>query len=205
MPSQVLEERVKWVIATGNRGKQIEFLELLAGLPIDVCSLADFEVISFPEEGLEYEANAIVKARVVAEKLGEIAVADDSGIEVFALEGAPGPFSARYGGESLDDAGRNRRLLQALAGVADSERGARYVCVAALVTPEGDTVVARGECHGRILAAPKGAGGFGYDPIFQPEGFDHAMAEISSEVKNKISHRALALRELWRRWSGVRE
>jgi XTP/dITP diphosphohydrolase len=200
---RVSDEQGKWVIATGNRGKEREIREILEGTRVEVCSLAAFDPITFPEEGLEYEENAIVKARVVAERLGEIAVADDSGIEVFALDGAPGPLSARYGGESLDDAGRVEKLLGTMDSVPDSKRGARFVCVAALATPEGDTVVARGECPGRILRAPRGSGGFGYDPVFQPEEYDLAMAEISSEVKNEISHRARAFRELWRRWTGL--
>ena len=197
------EDQGKWVIATGNRGKEAEIREILEGSGVEVSSLAAFEEISFPEEGLDYEANAIVKARVVAEKLGEIAVADDSGIEVLALDGAPGPLSARYGGEELGDGDRNRKLLGALRDVPDSDRSARYVCVAALVTPEGDAVVARGECQGRILRAPRGEGGFGYDPIFEPDGYNVAMAEISDREKNRISHRALAFRALWQRWTGL--
>jgi len=190
------------VIATENPGKQAEIREILAGKGVEICSLATFDRVDFPDEGLEYEANAVAKARVVAEKLGEIAVADDSGIEVFALDGAPGPLSARYGGESLDDKGRVRKLLSALEGVSPADRGARFVCVAALATPDGDTVIARGECAGRILEAPQGSGGFGYDPVFEPDGYDIAMAEIPSAVKNRISHRALAFRALWQRWTG---
>jgi XTP/dITP diphosphohydrolase len=185
------------VIATGNPGKLREIREILAGYPVALRSLADFEPIAFPDEGAEYEENAIVKARTVASQTGMIAVADDSGLEVDALGGDPGPLSARYGGPGLDDAGRVRTLLEALSHVPEAERGARFVCIAALVTPEGDVQSARGECHGHILREPRGREGFGYDPIFRAEDGEATMAELPADDKNRISHRARAFRALW--------
>ena len=132
-------------------------------------------------------------------------MADDSGIEVDALDGAPGPLSARYGGEGLSDRDRVAKLLTAVNGVPAAKRSARFVCYAALATPDGDTVVAYGECRGLILIAPKGEGGFGYDPIFQPDGYAESMAQIESDIKDRISHRARAMRELYARWSGSPE
>lgn len=190
------------MIATGNPGKQREIAQILRGMSVDVETLARFGPISFPEEGLDYRENAIAKALAVASNIGEIAVADDSGIEVDALAGAPGPLSARYGGAGLTDRDRAAKLLTAVNGVPEAKRSARFVCYAALATPDGDTVVAYGECRGRILIAPKGEGGFGYDPIFQPDGYAQSMAQIESDIKDRISHRARAMRELYARWSG---
>jgi len=152
--------------------------------------------VELPEEGHDYEKNALAKACAAAEASGLPALGDDSGIEVAALAGGPGPGSARYGGPGLDDAGRSARLLHALAATGSSDRRACFVCVAALAAPGGAVISARGECHGRILAAPRGAGGFGYDPIFQPEGYDVSMAELPAQLKNRISHRARALAAL---------
>jgi XTP/dITP diphosphohydrolase len=183
--------------ATSNPGKFEEFRSLLAGLSVEVLSLADQPPVVFPEEGTEYEANAVAKARAVAEALGEWALADDSGLEVDALGGAPGPLSARYGGPGLDDSGRVVRLLGALEDFPQAQaRGARFVCVVALVGPGGEQAIARGECAGRILASVRGDEGFGYDPVFQPQGFEGSMAELGPEVKDQISHRARAFAEL---------
>ncbi|MDE0885283.1 MAG: RdgB/HAM1 family non-canonical purine NTP pyrophosphatase [Myxococcota bacterium] len=183
--------------ATSNPGKLEEFRSLLAELSIEVLSLAGRPPVTFPEEGTEYEANAIAKARAVAEELGEWALADDSGLEVDALGGAPGPLSARYGGPGLDDSGRVARLLAALEEFPQAlERGARFVCVVALVGPGGEQTIARGECSGQILNGVRGDEGFGYDPVFQPQGFDGSMAELGPEVKDQISHRARAFAQL---------
>ncbi|MDP6978851.1 MAG: RdgB/HAM1 family non-canonical purine NTP pyrophosphatase [Myxococcota bacterium] len=189
------DERV-WVIATGNPGKRCEIEAILSHCDVSVRGLSPDESVAFPDEGTDYRENAIEKARAVAAQLGVIGVADDSGIEVDALDGAPGPLSARYGGEGLDDRGRVDKLLAALAGTEGDARGAKFVCHAALVTPEGETVVAYGECRGVILAAPRGRGGFGYDPVFQPEGFDRSMAEVDTATKHQISHRGRAFRDL---------
>ena len=182
--------------ATGNPGKLREFRTLLGDLALEVSSLEGQPRVDFPEEGTDYAVNAIEKARAVAEQLGQWALADDSGLEVSALNGAPGPLSARFGGPDLDDAGRVARLLEALDEVPASDRSARFVCVAALVGPSGERAVARGECSGRILAGVRGAGGFGYDPIFQPDGYEESMAELAGAVKDRISHRGRAFAAL---------
>lgn len=199
----MLSESILWVIASGNPGKQREIARILRGTRLEVESLARFGGVSFPEEGLDYRENAIAKARAVASQVDEIAVADDSGIEVDALDGAPGPISARYGGEDLNDRERLEKLLVAVDGVPEAKRTARFVCYAALATPDGDTLVTYGECRGLILDAPRGEGGFGYDPIFQPTGYVESMAQIGEEVKDQISHRAVAFRDLYARWSGA--
>lgn len=187
-------ERV--VVATGNAGKLREFRAILGDLPIELVSLAQVDEVVFPAEGLDYRDNAIAKARAVAQQLGLPAIADDSGLEVAALEGAPGPLSARYGGPELSDAGRVARLLEALRDVEGEARAARFYCVAALAWPTGEIETAEGVCPGSILRAPRGEGGFGYDPIFQPDGYEVGMAELSEAEKNRISHRGRALQAL---------
>lgn len=188
-------ERV-WVIATGNPGKRREIAAILEHSDVEVRAIAPDEKVDFPDEGTDYQKNAIEKARAVAAQLGVTGVGDDSGIEVDALDGAPGPLSARYGGDGLDDRGRVDKLLAALQGVEGAARAAKFVCYSALVTPQGDVVTAYGECRGVILDAPRGSGGFGYDPVFQPEGFSLSMAEVDTATKHQISHRGRALREL---------
>ncbi len=191
-----MSETGAWVIATGNAGKRREIEAILAHCDVDVRAIGPDEKVDFPDEGTDYRENAIEKARAVAAQLGVTGVGDDSGIEVDALDGAPGPLSARYGGEGLDDRGRVDKLLAALEGVEGEARAAKFVCHAALVTPEGDIVTAYGECRGVILEAPRGQGGFGYDPVFQPEGFALSMAEVDTATKHQISHRGRAFREL---------
>ena len=185
-----------WVVATGNPGKLREFREVLRDLPVALRPLSDFPEVELPEEGDDYAANAVATARVTAAATGHPALADDSGIEVDALGGRPGPHSARYGGCGLDDAGRTARLLWELASVPEAERGARYVCVAAYAQPDGQVRVARGEWPGRILPEPRGSGGFGYDPIFLPAGEQASAAELSPARKHASSHRGRALRAL---------
>jgi XTP/dITP diphosphohydrolase len=182
-----------WIVATGNAGKLAEMRALLGDLPVSLRSLADLPGLALPPEGDDYAANARAKARAAALDAGLPALADDSGLEVDVLGGRPGVRSARYGGPALDDAGRVALLLQELAGVPPARRGARFVCVAALVTPDGESVLAEGRCEGRILEAPRGTGGFGYDPIFAPEGRDVSMAELAGAEKNLLSHRGRAL------------
>lgn len=188
--------RRRVVVATNNPGKVAEIDAILADPGLDLLSLAAFAPVAFPEEGGDYAANAIAKARAAASQLGELAVADDSGLEVDALQGAPGPYSARFGGPGLDDKRRVRALLDELAGTPEAERGARFVCVAALATPSGEIVTRRGECRGTLLRCPRGETGFGYDPIFRIEGSLLTMAEIPAQEKNQISHRARAFRAL---------
>ena len=160
-----------------------------------MLSLAEFPPVEFPEEGGDYLENARVKARVAARKTGLGCVADDSGLEVDALGGAPGAYSARYGGVGLDDRGRLEALLEELEAVPEP-RHARFVCVAAVAFPDGRCESAEGICPGRILMAPQGSGGFGYDPIFAPDGFDRAMAELARAEKDALSHRGRAFRRL---------
>jgi XTP/dITP diphosphohydrolase len=191
------------VVATANPGKLREIRELLADARVSLRSLADFPGAQLPDEGDDYAANAVAKARAAARATGRPALADDSGLEVDALAGGPGPRSARYGGPGLDDAGRVARLLGELAGVGANARGARFVCVAALATPGGMVETARGECAGEILTEPRGGSGFGYDPVFRARGEAVSMAELAPARKNQISHRALAvlaLRTAIERW-----
>ena len=184
------------VLATGNRGKLRELAELLAPLALELRSLADFPDVALPAEGDDYAENAAAKAASAAQATGLAALGDDSGIEVDALGAAPGPRSARYGGPGLDDQGRSAHLLEALARTGSPDRSARFVCIAALALPGDGVTLARGECRGRILGAARGAGGFGYDPVFQPDGYDVSMAELPPELKNRISHRGRALAAL---------
>jgi len=190
------ESPARVLVATGNMGKLREIAEILSDTSFSYCSLDEFPALSFPEEGEDYASNAVAKARTAASGTGMLALADDSGLEVEALSWAPGPLSARYGGSGLDDPGRVRKLLEALRGVSEERRNARFVCVAALVTPDGHWLVRRGECIGRILERPQGEGGFGYDPVFEPTGYSESMGLLSREIKNRISHRARAFRAL---------
>jgi XTP/dITP diphosphohydrolase len=184
------------VVATGNRGKLVEIRAILGDAGFRLSSLERFPALEMPDEGDDYTENAIGKARFVAAATGLPAVGDDSGLEVDALDGRPGPHSARYGGTGLDDADRVNKLLEELAGVGTRERGARFVCIAAVATPDGQVDVARGECAGMILTAPRGVGGFGYDPVFRPAGYDVSMAELPAEAKDRISHRGRAFAAL---------
>jgi XTP/dITP diphosphohydrolase len=183
------------VVATSNAGKLVEIRALLGDLPLALCGLDAFPGVTMPEEGDDYAQNARAKAQAVARATGRVALADDSGLEVDGLDGRPGPRSARYGGAGLDDAGRVARLLEELAGREGAARSARFVCVACVASPDGSTAIARGVCEGRILEAPRGAGGFGYDPVFEAEP-GRAMAELPAARKNEISHRARAFRAL---------
>ncbi len=188
--------RAVLALASSNPGKLREIRSLLSGLALEVTSVAQLGGVVFPEEGAEYAPNAIAKARAAAMQLGCWAVADDSGLEVEGLDGAPGALSARYGGPGLDDGGRVDHLLAELALRPEASRHARFVCVAALASPQGEVHTERGECPGRILSAPRGGAGFGYDPVFEPKGYTGSMAELSSEQKEAISHRGRALGRL---------
>lgn len=184
------------VLASRNPGKLREVRALLGSPALEIVGLDAIGALALPEEGDDYGANAAAKALAAARASGLLALGDDSGLEVEALGGAPGPRSARFGGPGLDDAGRSRALLDALAGVAPERRGARFVCVAALVDPEGTVVAARGECPGRIALAPRGTAGFGYDPIFEVTPGGATMAELPPGAKEGISHRGRAFRAL---------
>lgn len=183
----------KLLIATHNQGKAREYRELLAGLPLEVTYL-DAEGISreVEETGATMEDNARLKAGEYAQLSGLWTWADDSGLEVDALGGAPGVFSARYAGEGATDADRYRKLLDALTGVPWDSRTARFRCAVALATPEGEMRVTEDVCEGLIAFGPAGANGFGYDPVFYMPEHGATMAQLPSELKNQVSHRARA-------------
>lgn len=188
---------MKILLASSNQNKIKEIRGILAkatGSPVEVLSLSDVgfhdEIV---EDGATFEENALIKARTAA-SLGYFGIGDDSGLCVDALEGAPGIYSARYAGEPCDDEKNNKKLLAALENCPEEKRTARFVCTLACVSPDGDSFTVRGECEGEILRAPCGSGGFGYDPLFRPAGFDKTFSELSFEEKNAISHRGRALR-----------
>ena len=169
-------------------------MHALRGLPVDALSLAEAGIeIDVVEDGETYAENARLKAEAAARAAGLPALADDSGIEVDALPGELGVRSARFGGEGLSDEGRNALLLERLSGVDEGRRGGRYVCVLALSRPGWETIYFEGEMSGRILDAPRGEGGFGYDPLMYIPDLGRSAAELDLETKNRISHRGRAL------------
>jgi XTP/dITP diphosphohydrolase len=182
------------VVATGNRHKVEEIRAMLADLPVAVRSLAEFpgapEVI---EDGWTYRENALKKAWAAAKFTGKPALADDTGLEVDELGGQPGLYAARFAGEGCTFQDNVRKLLRLLEGVPSQRRGARFVCVMALVDPGGREQVVEGELHGRITEAPVGCGGFGYDPVFYVPEVGKTLAELTPEEKNRMSHRGRAL------------
>jgi XTP/dITP diphosphohydrolase len=186
------------IIATGNRGKLREIEELMRGLPLALTSLADHwdPVPAIPETGETFLENALQKARWVFERKGVWTLADDSGLEVDALDGRPGVRSARFAGENSDTAANNRKLLELLADVPAERRTARFKCVAVLVGSALSYFSAEGVCEGAITFAPRGAGGFGYDPLFVPRGFSQTFAEIEQAAKHAISHRGMAFEKI---------
>jgi XTP/dITP diphosphohydrolase len=183
------------IVASLNRAKVRELIALLGEIPYVIVALADVPGATLPAETAEtYQGNALLKARAVARRDGDVVLADDSGLEVDALGGAPGVRSARFGGPGLDDAGRTALLLERLRGVPPERRTARFRCVIALV---GDTDAARtveGVVEGLIAAAPRGDGGFGYDPVFFHPGLGRTFGELTEAEKSGVSHRALAAR-----------
>jgi XTP/dITP diphosphohydrolase len=189
---------VKIVLASGNAGKLRELAAMLAPLGHDVVPQSAFGIDTPPETGTTFLDNALLKARYAAEQSGQAALADDSGIEVDALGGRPGVHSARYAGDGATDVQNLEKLLEELRGVGPERRTARYQCVIVLVRDAADAnpLIARGTWGGRILTAPRGTGGFGYDPIFQPDGLTITAAELSAAEKNARSHRGQALRSL---------
>ena len=185
----------KLVIATHNKGKVKEIRELLDDLTWELVSLADyFDVGEAEETESSYAGNAIAKARYYARATSEWVLADDSGLEVDALDGRPGVLSARYAGGNASDADRRARLLLELGTLNASQRSARFVCAAALANPDQDLVkLSEGICEGVIAIAERGNSGFGYDPIFIPNGYHLTFGELSQDIKNRISHRAKAM------------
>src|SRR5262249_24327113 len=185
------------LIASFNPGKARELAALVEAAGYAVRTLADAGIREpYEETGPTYEGNGAGKARHNARPSGPAAPADHSGIEVDALGGEPGVHSARYGGPGLDDAGRTRRLLEALRDVPDEKRTARYVAVAVVTRPDGATRSFRGACEGRIARAPRGAGGFRYDPVFFYPEFGATFAEVDAARKHEVSHRGRAFRAL---------
>ncbi|MET3718453.1 MULTISPECIES: RdgB/HAM1 family non-canonical purine NTP pyrophosphatase [unclassified Arthrobacter] len=194
------------VLASHNKGKLRELRELLRGqvpgLDVDT-QVVDAAAAGAPdvvETGVTFAENSLLKARTVAEATGLVAIADDSGLAVDVLGGAPGIFSARWAGRHGDDAANLRLLLDQLSDVPDAHRGAAFVCAAALAVPAaggaGHEVVEYGQLEGTLLREPRGSGGFGYDPVLQPAGEDRSCAELSADEKNAISHRGKAFRAL---------
>ena len=183
---------MKLVLASKNQKKLVEMNEILSHLGIQVCSEAEAGVdVEVEETGTTFEENSLLKARAVMEASGLPAIADDSGLAVDALNGAPGVYSARYGGEGLDDVGRYRLLLENMRGQLD--RRCRFVSVITLCMPNGDVITARGECPGTLAYAPQGENGFGYDPVFFVPEKKKTFAQLTPEEKNAISHRGRAL------------
>lgn len=189
------QETVAVVLGTRNRGKVAEFKVLFRGIPVRLRSLADFSRVPQVEEnGKTFRENAEKKAREYAKATNMIAVAEDSGLEVEYLGGAPGVRSARFAGERAGDKENTRKLLRLMEGVPWEQRRARFVCVICVADAEGATKCAEGVCSGRLSYEMRGTRGFGYDPIFVPDGYRKTMAELEPRVKNRISHRAEAMR-----------
>ena len=192
-----LPERI--ALATRNPHKLRELARICTSWPVTWVTVENHDPSVFPdveETGDTYLENAALKARAVAAALGLPALADDSGIEVDALGGRPGPRSARFAGAQATDPQNLQALIQAIRGVPGSGRSARYRCVAALAMPDGEMVHAEAVCEGTLRSAPAGSGGFGYDPIFVPVGWETTMAELTDEQKDRISHRGRAFRAL---------
>ena len=189
---------MKLVLATRNKGKIAEIKEILADFQaIELLSLADFpDLPKIEETGTTFKENAILKAKTIAKLTGYLTLADDSGLTVEYLNGAPGVYSARYAGENATDAENNAKLLKALEGVPWEKRKAAFVCVIALCWPQGECYTCEGRCEGIIALEPKGNYGFGYDPLFYVPAYGKTMAELGPEIKNQISHRAMALKGL---------
>ncbi len=187
---------MKIVLATRNRKKLDELQRILSDLEITLLSIQDFEDIEeVKENAVSFEENALKKARYASQKTGLPAVADDSGLEVDALQGRPGVKSARYAGNHATDEENVKKLLTELKNVPVDRRTARFVCYIALVFPDGKEYIFSGIVNGRITEEPKGSYGFGYDPVFQPEGFEKTFAEMLPDEKDSISHRKKALEQ----------
>lgn len=190
----------EWVLASRNAKKLKEMEALLAALGVRLRLVSEFTDQAAEETAPTFVENALLKARHAARVSGLPAIADDSGLEVDALKGQPGVYSARYAGEPSDDAANNRKLLAALADVPEAQRGARFVSIIAALRHADDPVplIAQGLWHGRILEAPRGEHGFGYDPLFFVPEQRCSSAELAPELKNRLSHRALAIADLLR-------
>ena len=191
---------MKAVLASSNAGKLRELAAILAPFGYELVTQSSLGIDTPPETGVTFAENSLLKARHAAKLSGLPALADDSGIEVDALDGRPGVYSARYAGEHATDQTNLEKMLDELRGVPDERRTARYQCVIAFVRTADDPspLLAHGTWEGRVLTQPRGTGGFGYDPIFQPTGLDLTAAELPAQEKNQRSHRGEALRALVR-------
>ena len=203
MPDASLDRPATVVLATRNAGKIDELRALLADLGVTVLGLADFPRIGdIPETGTTFLENARIKARAVCRATGLVSLADDSGLCVDALSGAPGVFSARYAGEEATDAANNAKLLAALAGLPEAQRTCRFVSVVVAAAPDGRELAAEGVWEGHVATAPAGQGGFGYDPLFFDPTAGQTAAELTPAAKNARSHRGKALAALVAKWPG---
>jgi XTP/dITP diphosphohydrolase len=189
---------VRVVLASSNKGKLGELAALLMPFGFELIAQNQLGIDTPPETGVTFAENALLKARHASTKANLAALADDSGIEVDALDGRPGVYSARYAGEGASDEDNLNKMLHELRGVPSPRRTARYQCVIAFLSTASDPnpTLARGTWEGTLITAPRGLGGFGYDPIFIPSGFDRTAAELPPEEKNALSHRGQALRAL---------
>lgn len=183
------------LIATKNKNKLKEVKAILGGMPIDILGIEDgnWQIPEIDEDGASFRENAVKKAKVIAEITGKVTLADDSGIMVDALNGQPGIYSARFAGESATDRENNLKLLGLMKDIPSDRRGAQFVCVIAIASPQGRVDIAEGVCRGGIGFSEEGGGGFGYDPVFIPAGYSKTFAELSQSIKNKISHRGRAI------------
>ena len=197
---QVMHKPTELLIATHNAGKVRELASLLAGVPMKLKNLAGLDgICEIEETGSTFRENAEIKAAGYAIQSGVWSLADDSGLEVAALGGAPGVYSNRYAGEGASDAAKMRKILDQLAAVPDAARDARFVCAMSIADDTGKIVfTAEGSCPGTLANQPRGTNGFGYDPIFVPDGFDRTFGELSGDIKQQISHRARAIKEIIR-------
>ena len=196
-------KRKTLVIATKNKGKLREFSSIFTGVYDEILSLVDFDNIPHIEEtGLSFRENALIKAKTTSDFLGIDAIGDDSGLVVDALGGSPGIYSARYAGEGASDDDNNEKLLSELEG--EKNRNARFVCCIALVLTDGTQEFFEGGCSGQITQEKRGESGFGYDPVFYVPRYGKTMAELGPEIKNKISHRAIASGKLLSYFSGLK-
>lgn len=186
------------VMASHNQHKikEIEAITQKFGMPVISRDAAGVPPVEIVEDGETFEENSLKKAQEIQKLCGRITLADDSGLEVDYLGGAPGVYSARFAGEDGNDAKNNEKLLKLLDGLKKEDRKAKFVSVITMVFPDGEVLTARGECPGRIITAPAGENGFGYDPLFVPDGYDKTFAQLTAEEKNRISHRAKALEKL---------
>ena len=189
---------ITMIAASSNAHKIKEIQSIMSKFGIKVVSRKEAGVPEFEieEDGETFEENSLKKAEAIMKATGKLTVADDSGLMVDYLGGAPGVYSARFAGEECDDEKNNEKLLKHLEGLPAEDRKAKFVSVITLMFPDGNTIVARGECPGRIIETPTGENGFGYDPLFVPDGLSKTFAQLSDKEKNSISHRARALEKL---------